>query len=291
MRWAAPALGALLLLSGCTSPPPSRFPSANDALARMHESYYCSRGIQGEAKLEYFGQEGRVRGNVLYLAALPESLRFDVYSPFGVTLSTLTSDGRDFALYDLKDKQFLQGPANACNVARFTQVPVPPFALAELLRGEAPVLVHQPQQASIAWEGGEYVLEITSTRSATEEIHLVPNKDDWNLPWQKQRVRVTEVLVTQKGYDLYRAYLADHQVAHTAAERKDPDDPTALVIPPSGPPCDAEIPRRLRIETPDTDQELVLHNKEVTHNPPLAPGVFRQQSRPGVTVRYAACAD
>jgi outer membrane lipoprotein-sorting protein len=295
MKQAAASFGAALLsaffLCGCpVSPPPSQFPSANDALARMHATYYCSRGIQGEAKLEYFGEKGRVRGNVLYMAALPESLRFDVYSPFGVTLSTLTSDGKDFALYDLKEKEFLQGPANACNVARFTQVPVPPFALAELLRGEAPVLVHDPNQASIKWGGSDgYVIEVQSTRSATEEIHLEPTHDDWNLPWEKQRVIVTEVRVVQKGYELYEADLADHQVAHTAKESKDPDDPTALVIPPSGPACNAEIPRRLRILTPDTDQELVLHNKDVSHNPPLAPGVFQQQARRGVTVRYAAC--
>ncbi len=285
------ALGLGLGLVGCqASPPPSQFPSAADALARMHDTYACSRGIQGESKIEYFGERGRVRGSVLYLAALPESLRFDVYSPFGVTLSTLTSDGREFALYDLKEKQFLRGPANACNVARFTQVPVPPFALAELLRGEAPVLVHEPAAATIAWEG-EYVIRITSTRSATEEIHLEPTPADFALPWQQQRVRVTEVRVAQHGLDLYRAYLADHEAAATAAPQKDSDDPTALVLPPSGPPCNAEVPRRLRMVTPDTDQELVFHVKEASHNPPLSPGVFRQEVPRGVTVRFAACAD
>lgn len=256
----------------------------------MHETYACSRGIQGEAKLEYFGERGRVRGNLMYIASLPDSVRFDVYSPFGVTLSTLTSDGREFALYDLKDKQFLRGPSNTCNVARFTQVPVPPFALAQLLRGEAPVLVHEPTAATIAWEG-EYVLRITSTRSATEEIHLEPTPADWTLPWNQQRVRVTEVRVAQQGMDLYRAFLADHEAAKTAAAQKDSDDPTALVLPPSGPACNAEVPRRLRMETPDTDQELVFHNKEVAHNPPLSAGVFRQAAPRGVTVRYAACSD
>lgn len=280
-----------LALTGCPSkPPPSQFPSANDALERMHETHACSRGVQGEAKLDYFGDQGRVRGNVLYMTMLPEQLRFDVFSPFGVTLSTLTSDGKEFALYDLKEKTFLRGPANTCNVAKFTQVPVPPFALSQLLRGEAPVLVHEPAQATLAWESGRYVVRITSTRSATQEIHLVPYEADWNQPWQKQRVRVNEVHVAQHGMDLYQAYMADHAPARTADPRKDPEglDPT---VPPSGPACNAEVPRRLRLVTPDTDQELVLRNKEVFHNPPITEGVFRQEARPGVRVRHSACAD
>lgn len=291
MRLRVTACSLLLGLgTGCTrSPPPSQFPTAGDALARMRESHACSRGMQGEAKLEYFGDRGRVRGNVLYMTMLPEQLRFDVFSPFGVTLSTLTSDGHDFSLYDLKEKSFLRGPANTCNVARFTQVPVPPFALAQLLRGEAPVLVHDATQATLAWEG-EYVVRIQSKNAATEEIHLEPTPDDWNRPWREQSVRVLSVRVAQNDMDLYRAFLADHEVATTAAPRKDPEgiDPT---IPPSGPVCRAEIPRRLRLETPDTDQELVLRNKEVNHNPPLLPGVFRQDPPRGVTVREARCAD
>lgn len=285
------ALFAALLVAGChRSPPPSQFPSAADALARMHDTYACSRGISAEAKLDYFGDEGRVRGNVLYMAALPDSLRFDVFSPFGVTLSTLTSDGQDFSLFDIKEKQFLFGPANACNVARFTQVPVPPFALAQLLRGEAPVLVHDKAQATIAWEGGEYVLRIPSTRAAKEEIRLEPKPEDWEKPWAEQRVRVLEVRVEQQGIDLYRAYLADHRDTKTAPPRKDPDGLDAPV-PPSGPACNAEVPHRLRLEVPDTDQELILRSKDVAHNPPLIEGVFKQTPPGGVKIRRAACAD
>ncbi len=288
-----PSRLALALLwpafAGCTrSPPPSQFPTADKALERMHETYSCSRGVQGEAKIDYFSDEGRVRGSVLYKAALPEKLRFDVFSPFGVTLSTLTSDGQQFALYDLKEKVFLTGPANACNVARFTRVPVPPFAMAQLLRGEAPVLVHTPETAQIAWEGGRYVIRIQSKHDAQQVIELEPTDDDWNRPWQEQRVRVLEVSVTQQGYDLYRAVLADHEPAATAKPWVDPDGLTPTVMP-SGPACNAEVPRRMRLEVPDTDQDVILRSKEVVHNPPTEDGTFRQSPRPGVRVRYSAC--
>jgi hypothetical protein len=213
-----------------------------------------------------------------------------VYSPFGVTLSTLTSDGKDFALFDLRQKQFLEGPANTCNVARFTQVPVPPFALAQLLRGEAPVLVHDAQQAQIAWEGGEYVIRIQSKNSASEEIHLEPLDADWTKAWNDQRVRVKEVHVAQQGDDLYRAFLADHSPAKTASPVKG-SDPTDPVLAPSGPACQAEVPRRVRLVVPDTDQELILRVKEVDHNPALASGVFHQDPPRGVRVGRALCSD
>ena len=139
MRSRAGLVLAATIAAGChRGPPPSQFPSAADALERMRSTYACSRGIQGEAKIDYFGEQGRVRGNVLYKSMLPRRLRFDVFSPFGVTLSTLTSDGQRFMLFDLREKVMLQGQANTCNVARFTQVPVPPHALAQMFaRGSA----------------------------------------------------------------------------------------------------------------------------------------------------------
>jgi hypothetical protein len=284
---------AWALLCGCAGAPPSRFPSADVALSRMHASYACSRGVRAESKIDYFGENGRVRGNVYYLAALPNRLRFDVYSPFGITLATLTSDGRDFAFFDLRRKVFQYGPANTCNVARFTRVPVPPHALAQLLRGEAPVLRHDPENASIDWESsflgsGRYVVSIRSTRSASERIELVPRPEDWNRPFAEQRVRVLKVAVEQQGYELYSAELVDHRAAKTAPPSVDPDG-LLPPVPPSGPACDAEVPGRIRLEVPDTKQDLILRNDRVHHNPPLEPASFRQTAPAGTRVEYAAC--
>ncbi|HEX4474814.1 MAG TPA: hypothetical protein VH142_07040, partial [Polyangiaceae bacterium] len=91
--------------------PPSRFPTAADAIARMRATDACSRGVSGEAKVDYFGERGRVRGSTLFVMSRPEKIRFDVFSPFGLTLSTLTSDGRVFALLDTTSKQYFEGPA------------------------------------------------------------------------------------------------------------------------------------------------------------------------------------
>ena len=108
------ALACLLLgaLAGCArAAPPSRFPDAQALLARLHDTQKCSRGLSGEGKIDYFGKEGRVRGSLLFMASSPDRVRLDVVSPFGATVSTLTSDGEQFSLYDLRQKLFLRGTA------------------------------------------------------------------------------------------------------------------------------------------------------------------------------------
>ncbi|MFZ5893780.1 MAG: LolA family protein [Myxococcota bacterium] len=269
-------------------PPPSRFPDADALLARMRATHACSRGVSGEAKLDYYGQEGRVRGNLLYLVSAPDRVRLDVFSPFGATISTVTSDGRDFALYDLKQKSFLRGPANACNLQRFTRVPLPPHAFAELLRGEAPVLVHDAPSARLEWEASSYVVRIRSKHQAEQEIRLVPAEADWNRAYQEQRVRVLSVAVSQAGVPLYSVELDGHEPAPMSEPRRDPDgiDPP---IPPSGPECRAEVPRRIRFLVGDGERDLLLVSKEVQHNPPIVPGVFSQEPPPAVRVGYSRC--
>ncbi len=284
------ALGLLCAVAtGChRSAPPSRFPDAHSLLDRLHQVQSCNRGLSGEGKIDYFGKQGRVRGSLLFLAASPESVRLDVVSPFGATVSTLTSDGRKFALYDLRQKQFLYGPANACNLGRFTGVPMPPHALVSLLRGEPPLLVHEPAQASLIWEGGRYVVRIASKHSTTQEIAIAPRDADYDKPYAQQHLTLESVEVRQQGYVLYRAELEAHAPATTASARVDPDgiDPD---LPPSGPVCSASLPRRLHLEVPAEQQDVVLSISEIVHNPPLAGGVFEQGPPGGVSVRASPC--
>jgi outer membrane lipoprotein-sorting protein len=285
------ALAAVLspFLAGCPrSPPPSRFPTADLAIAKMRDTLSCSRGVRGESKVDYFGEQGRVRGTTLFVASRPDSIRFDVLSPFGVNLSTLTSDGRNFALLDVGAKVFFRGPASECNVARFLHVPVPPFALVDLLAGEAPVLVHGPSDALIDWDSGAYRVSISSRHGASEEIRLEPTPEDWNKAWSQQRLRVREVRVRQQGVELYRAVMDDFEAATTSAPSVDPDglEPD---VPPSGPPCTAEIPRRIHVTSEAAGEDVLIEHREIHHNPPLVPNLFRQEVPGGVKIRTASC--
>jgi outer membrane biogenesis lipoprotein LolB len=274
---------------GChRAPPTSRFPDARALLTHLERQQSCSRGLAGEGKIDYFGKEGRVRGSLMFMVARPDSVRLDVISPFGATLSTLTSDGSNFSLLDLRQKVFLRGPASACNLAQFTRVPLPPHALVSLLGGQPPVLAHDASAASLAWESGRYVVRIAGEHLATEELTFSVGDADYDKPYGAQQVLLSSVEVRQKNYVLYRAELAAHEAASTAPPRVDPDglEPD---MPPSGPDCRAVLPRRLRLEVPAEEQDLLLAIDEISHNPPHQPGVFQQRPPGGVVVRSSLC--
>lgn len=278
-----------LVLAACgVKPPPSRFPSADDALGRMRATYACANGVQGEAKVDSFTPKGRIRGDLILTAVVPARVRFDVVS-FGTTLYTLASDGERFQMLDVKEKQLLHGPASPCNLARLTQVPIPGHALVALLRGEAPVVTHQPAGATITWDSdGFYRLVLSSVHEAREEIHLEVRPSDFDKPWAQQRVRITDVRVTQAGVDLYHAEMRNFDIPKTATDRVDPDgiDPN---IPAIGPVCDAELPRSIRMQVPNTEQDVVFQYKEAKWNPPIIPGAFKLEPPAGVRSVYVTC--
>lgn len=289
MRLPACLIAASLLVGCGAAPPRSQFPSADAALGRMHETYACANGVAGVSKIDRFAPEGRVRGEVDLLAVNPDRVRFDVVSPFGVLLVTLTSNGKTFRMMDMKNKQFLHGPASACNIARLTDVPVPAQALVALLQGQAPVLVHTPDSATLAWDkGGFYRLRVEGHNAAVEEVRLAVHPDDTDKPWQEQRVRVEGVRVSQGGVPLYDAELSRHEAAHTAKPRIDSEgiDPP---IPPSGGVCNAEIPRSIRMQVPHSDNDVIFQYKQVEWNPPLVEGAFSQPVPGGVSQVYVTC--
>jgi len=276
---------------GCGTPPPaSQVPSVRAALDRMHASQDCGLGIQATAKIDHFGKGGRVRGDLALFALWAERLRMDVIGPMNVGIvATLTSDAGRFALADQREHRYFHGPSKGCNIARLTTVPMPGHVLVTILRGEAPVLVHEPSAATIAWStSGYYVVRIPSTRSAEEELHLAPHPSDFGKPWQEQRLRVLDVQVRQQGHVLYHAEMNDHKPAAMGAAYVDPDgiDPP---LPVSGPVCQAELPRTIHVEVPGTDEDVIFRYDDVTWNPPLRDGLFTPPPTTGLAVQHVTC--
>jgi hypothetical protein len=292
-RLAALALVSVALAACGTAPPRSVFPSGDAALGRMKDSFACVNGVQGTAKIDRFAPDEkikRVRGELGLMAVNPDRVRFDVIGPLGAMLFTLTADGQQFQMLDFKQGQLLHGPASPCNLARLTHVPIPGHALVSLLRGEAPVLRHDPGSAKIAWDKdeGHYRVTVPSTRG-TEEILLGVRPEDWDKPWQQQRLRVLGVLVTQGSRGLYQAELKNHAEAKTSPPRVDPEgiDPD---IPASGPACDVELPRSIRLRVPHTGEDVIFQYKEARWNPPIPQGAFTQPtSGPGIRPVFVDC--
>lgn len=282
-------LSFLTLALGCQrAAPPSQFPTARALISKVQSEQECSRGLVGEAKIDYFGDEGRVRADALYVLARPSRIRFDVLSPLGGVLSTLTSDGKKFAFDDRRQKLHVTGTASQCNLTQALRVPVPPEALTQLLTGLPPVLQHESGQAQLSWSSGSYLITVKSRHRASQQLRFLPRDEDWGLPWQKQRVRLISVEVSQQNRALYRASLSDYFSASTAAPRVDPDGLEPDILP-SGPQCSAELPRAVRFVVPGAGSDLLLEQKTVHHNPPLTTGLFQQMPTPGTRLRESQC--
>ena len=268
--------------------PGAVFPSAESALERLHEQQSCSVGVRAEATLDTLDPERRVRVQTLLLTEYPASVRFDVISPFGSPLATLTSDGERFTLLDVENNTFVEGPAKQCAVSEFLQVPIPPKVLAQLLSGDAPVLKHGSGSTSIAWQDGEYQVTVLGNHQARQTLHLRVHPDDYGKPTVSQRLRLHKVRVTQAGVELYRAELSNHQRRTTAVPWQDPDgiEPD---VPPSGPACDAELPAEVEFVVQVAERDVILDFDSVEHNPPLLDRVFSQSRPRGAQLRQLNC--
>jgi hypothetical protein len=291
---------AALASLGCackTGGPASVFPTGADALERMKATYACANGIHGKGKIDHVSPEARVRGDVLIFAINPARVRADVLSSFGALIYSLTSDGQNFKMLDNNEKKFLHGPAKTCNLARMTRVQVPGHALVWLLRGEAPLLVHEPSAPTIVWDDGHYVVDIPSTRQAQQEIFLEIYDDDFGKPWQEQRLRVTRVATRQAGVTLYEAELSDHEMTHTGVlgddddDDDDDDDIDDEPPKPSGGKCDVEVPRAIKIAVPSANDDVLFEYTKVVLNPPIPEGAFTQPVPGGVHKLFVDCPD
>lgn len=290
------ALAFALLLGGCVRAPEARFASSEDALSHLLAQSGCSRAVTGDATLSVRAAFGGGSANLLYKAQAPDHLRFDLYSDFGVTLATFTTDSDNYALYNLSERSFSFGPARTCSLKEFTQVPVPPMALVEILRGRPPVLEHDPERTEIRYarplfSEGRYVVRLFGPHETFEKIEFVVHPDDRDVPLSGQRLRLRSVRVEQAGELLYLAELSNYR----AAERKPVEisaEEKELGMsppPPSGPACDSELPGEVKFKVPGRAYALVLEVSEASHNPPVGHADFTQTPPSGVTSKRKDC--
>lgn len=287
--WFALALGAVSF--GCAKVPPPKFPapSATELVQEARLGMACGTGIQAQASIDAFGKDGRVRGDMMLLASAPDRMRMDVVVPFGAAVMTLTSDGKTFALADLRQKLFFRGDPTPCNIARFTHVALPGHVLVSLLRGEVPRLAGESEPSELAWNSkGYYTVTRMSPSRSRETFHLGLHPDDVAKPWGQQRFRLLHVDVSRQGRMEWEADLDEYASAPMATPRIDPDGIDAP-LPPSGPVCTAEAPRRLHLQVPETDSDVRMRYREVTWNPPLPAEVFEQATPDAMTERWVRC--
>lgn len=272
---------------GCATRPAARFAHTAQILQRLQQRTSCSRAVQGEAKLVVKAPLFRRQGNLLFRAHAPDHLRLDLYSPFGVTLSTLTTSGEELSLYEPHASTMYTGRANACSVQRFAGVAIPSFALVEILRGRPPVIDFA--QARLRLKGGSpagarYTAQLASADGTKERLEFFVPREDFQLPLEQQRVFLSRVRVKQHRSLLYDVHLSDYRAVSRrplsrAADEMGLGQPRAH---PTGPACEAELPFSFVFSVGRPAVSLSVRAEELEHNPPEVLGVYTQTPTPGV---------
>ncbi|MGZ5966932.1 MAG: hypothetical protein ACXWP4_04615 [Polyangiales bacterium] len=291
----------LVLLPACrsVSPPASQIPDAKSAIARLDATYANVTGISGSAKMDYLGDNGRVRGDVSVLASGPASLRFAITADVVGAAGEVTSDGLRFQADDRTSNRYIVGDAKPCNIARITQIPLPLNELVPMLWGMRPHLDGPIKCDSISWSSDGYYVVMMSKQVAgstegglSHELHVAPYTADWEKPWSQQRMHLLGVSAwAASGSDgtlVYRVTMKDHQSTSTAKPIVDQDGINPDV-PPSGPNVTVELPRMIHVEVPSKKSDVVFKYTEAFVNPPLIPNAFKLMMKPGVPVEESRC--
>jgi outer membrane lipoprotein-sorting protein len=239
-------LAFCLSLSACIKPAvrPYAPPSAEQLLASLRERAEKVRSLRATAKIDDMAKGGqRVRVKVALLVARGGKLRFEADSPLGGSLATLTSDGTQFSLLDVRANRFLTGPAKACNVARLIRLNISPEDVGAVLMGSAP-LPPDARIKSAGWDadhGGREVLTLALSDGGEEIIQMDALNKTWDVRRAERRDSAGKVLwrVTNDGFK-------DRDGGVRSPETSDVEEP------PHG--ADAEIKFRnveVNVELPD----------------------------------------
>jgi len=182
MRARAGAMGTLLLMGlaaalpacGPVPRPADAYASAPDLIADMARLRSRVRTLRLTGRVDHFGEEHRIQGRLYLFADMPDRLRVDLLSPFGNTLSVLTVDGDRFAMSDLREERFMEGPALPCNIARLVRIPLPPEDVARIISGGTPLIEGAPR---VGWDRrGFYTVAIDEGR-LSQALEVGPDRD------------------------------------------------------------------------------------------------------------------
>jgi outer membrane lipoprotein-sorting protein len=190
MKRLAVVVALLPLVAGCPKPAvrPYPPPSADELMTALRTRAEHLKTLRMTAKVDHMANGGeRVRIKVNMLLARGGKLRFEADSPLGGALATLTSDGTQFSLLDMRSNRFLTGPAKACNVARLIRLSIAPDDVVAVLMGGAPL---DGTVKSVGWDpnhGGREVLTLSLPDGGEETIQLDARDKRWDVMRAERR--------------------------------------------------------------------------------------------------------
>jgi hypothetical protein len=173
---------AALAIAACTprspvSPELKADPSR--LLAEVTAAQSDSARVQGSARVKITSPGVKGTVNAFLAAERPSRLHVELLDFFGNPVAVLIADGDRFGYFDARRRTWYQGDATAENVSRFLPVALPPWELAAILLGTAPVL--DGQAAAVVDGRGRVDLVIedgdfTQTLGIGEQLKVVSSR-------------------------------------------------------------------------------------------------------------------
>ena len=265
------ALGAFLL-AGCPHVvrPTQPWSDAQQAL-RAHDSLRARvRSLRAEARADQRGAQGRVRGTVLMFVERPDRVRFDVMTQFGPA-AVLTSDGRTFAMADLRERTFRTGRACPSSIARLLGMPLSSEDVGRLLLGGTPRIESVRETIAVDEEDGRYRIVLYGRDRGRQEIDLGVRAADEHAPPAEQRLRLLRSEVFDaRGRTLWRVTYDDYRVVPLGEQG-------------------VAVPYEVFFEHPGRESDTRLRFEDIDLNVAVPAGAFEQTPAPGLRVERIAC--
>ena len=263
-----------LALSGCPGRacPARPLRDARAALESYRDMRRPARVMRAEASVDRRGEEGRVRGTVLMFIERDDRVRFDAMTQFGPA-AILTSDGDTFALTDLRESRFLEGPTCPANIERLLGLRFGAAEVTRLLLGESPRI--EATETSMVCDGGRYRVTLEAADGTRQELDLEVREGDEAEPPEEQRLRLrrSEVFAPD-GSTEWRVRYDDYRFV------EDPTDEAGRGV---------VMPFTVRFEDPRRGADTRVRFDRVELNVEVPEGAFTQTPRPGLTQHRVGC--
>lgn len=245
-----------LILCGCPKPPVEQpvdarpLPEAKAALEMLEEASAARKSMRAEGRLTYFGDQGRVRLNVVQVVERPARFRFETLTPFGQPIDVMTSDGD--RLWLLSKQKLHEGPATPENISRLLPLPLRAEEVVSIMLGGAPV----------------------TSRFSPKSLRWADDPQDfWVLSLENESGERGELLIDPKEKRVVKATLGNNPEAPRMKLAFDDFEPLS-----SG----GSFPRAIHLELPGQKLDINIKLKEVEVNVELAPTLFVIEPPPGV---------
>ena len=200
LKWTVLWLALYCVGCGSAARPANAYGNAADLMADMSVRSDKISSFRITGRVDHFGKEHRIQGKVFLFARLPSKLRVDLLSPFGSTLSVLTvNDGR-FAMSDIREDRYLEGPADPCNIARLVRIPLPPEDVARVLVGHTPII---DGAAEVIWSDKGYYRVTISDGDRIQRLDVGPDPDV--LPLLRSRLEDSAGQIYDMSFERWRS--------------------------------------------------------------------------------------